>query len=215
MDLLTHSASGTLHAESMGGSSLRRRRRRVTSRWVGRWVGAWLALWLGLAVWPLTPELQAQSLGYQVKAAFLLNFTKFVDWPAAAFAAPDAPITICVIGDDPFGAILDRTVQGESVNGRAVRARRLVPEANPRSCHVLFISRSEQGSLDLIFAALRGSSTLTVSELPGFTRVGGMIEFLIEDGKVRFYISAAAADAAGVKLSSRLLRVAKEVRGAR
>ncbi|MBI3935276.1 MAG: YfiR family protein [Acidobacteria bacterium] len=148
-----------------------------------------------------------------MKAAFLLNFTKFVEWPSAAFPAPDTPITICVLGEDPFGPILDRTVAGESVNGRAVRARRSVPEANPQGCHVAFISRSERGNIAQINSDLRGSRALTVSEVPGFADAGGMIEFVIEGGKVRFYINAAAAEAAGLKLSSRLLRVATAIKG--
>ena len=164
-----------------------------------------------------TGNLHAQThdnaLEYEAKAAFLLNFAKFVEWPAVAFPAPDTPITICVLGVDPFGPILDRMVEGQSVNNRAVRARRSVPEANPRGCHIAFISRYERQGMAQIVSALGSSSVLTVSELPGFTAVGGMIEFVIEEEQVGFYVNAARAEAAGLKLSSRLLRVAKEVRG--
>jgi len=180
-------------------------------------VPTWIALLLWLVAFPHARELHAQtqvgSLEYQVKAAFLLNFTKFVEWPATAFPAPDAPITICVIGQDPFGAILDRTIEGESVNRHGVRAQRLLPDGDLRSCHILFISQSERERFTQIVSRLRGSSVLTVSELPGFVDTGGMIEFLIEEGKARFYINAATTEGAGLKLSSRLLRVAKEVKG--
>jgi len=163
------------------------------------------------------PQLQAQtarSLEYQVKAAFLLNFTKFVEWPVSAFADAGSPVRICVTGEDPFGPTLDRTLEGESVNGRRVEAARLSPDGNLRNCHVLFISRSERESIPQIISDLRGSNVLTVSEAPGFADRGGVIEFVIEEGKVRFYINASAAEAAGLKLSSRLLRVASAVKGA-
>jgi len=215
MDFLTHSAFGLSKANAMARPVARRGRRRV----IARLVPAWLALSLWLAVCPLVGELHAQTQGslleYQVKAAFLLNFTKFVEWPAVAFAAPDAPITICVLGQDPFGTILDRTIEGENVNNHGVRARRLLPDGDLRSCHILFISQSERERFAQIVSRLRGSSVLTVSELPGFADAGGMIEFLIEEGKARFYINAATAEAAGLKLSSRLLRVAKEVKDSR
>ena len=213
MEFLTHSGAGTSAAHGMTGPVLRRGRQGASARLVP----AWLALSLWLSLLPLASQLQAQApdnlLEYQVKAAFLLNFTKFVEWPAATFRAPDASVTICVMGEDPFGAILDRTLEGESVNNHAIRAQRLLPDGDLRSCHILFISRSERERFAQIVSRLRGSSVLTVSELPGFVDAGGMIEFTVEEGKARFYINAATAAAGGLKLSSRLLRVAKEVRG--
>ncbi|MGH9783315.1 MAG: YfiR family protein, partial [Terriglobia bacterium] len=112
----------------------------------------------------------------------------------------------------PFGAILDRTLEGESVNNHAVRARRLLSDGDLRSCHILFISRSERERFAQIVSRLRGSSVLTVSELPGFADAGGMIEFIVEEGKARFSINTATTEAAGLRLSSRLLRVAKEIK---
>jgi hypothetical protein len=150
----------------------------------------------------------ASILEYRVKAAYLLNFTRFAEWPSAAFPAHDTAITICVIGEDPFGAILDRTIAGETVGGRALRVQRVVPEGNLRICHVAFISLSERDAFARILASLRGSPVLTVSEMPGFSQDGGMIEFILQEGNVRFHIQAAAAQAAGLTLSSRLLRVA-------
>ena len=184
-----------------------------------RLIRVWLALLLWLSVPPLVKELQAQSrdevLEYRVKAAYLLNFTKFVEWPAAAFAAPDAPITICVMGQDPFGTVLDKVVEGESVDSHGIRVRRLLPDSRLQNCHILFVSRSERERSSHIVSELRGSSVLTVSELPGFASAGGTIEFIVDAGKVRFEINAATAETSGLKLSSRLLRVAKQVKGSR
>ncbi len=185
-----------------------------------RWHRAnWVVFFLFLVRILGAPSIRAQqtaaSLEYQVKAAYLLNFTKFVEWPSAAFRAPDAPIMICVIGNDPFGPTLDRTVAGESASGRAVQVQRLVPEGNLTACHVVFIGRSEQEGSVRILSDLRGSSVLTVSDMSGFAERGGMIEFVIQEGKVRFYIQAAAARAVGLRLSSRLLRLAIATRGPR
>ncbi len=176
-------------------------------------IPTWLALLLLLAGAPLAPPLQAQTLEYQVKAAFLLNFTKFAEWPAAAFPAPDSPMRICLLGEDPFGPTLDRIVEGESVSGHPVKAERLPQGGNPRNCHVLFVSRSERERIARIISEVRGSSVLTVSELPAFAEAGGMIQFVIEERKVRFYINAAAAEASGLKLSSRLMKVASAIKG--
>jgi hypothetical protein len=161
----------------------------------------------------LHAQTPAHSLEYRVKAAFLLNFTKFVEWPEAAFRSADAPITICIVGEDPFGDVLDRTLAGETVNGHAIRAERPASEGDLRVCHILFVGRSERERFPQIVSRLEGSSTLTVSELPAFSEEGGMIEFVVEEGKARFYINAATTEAAGLKLSSRLLRVAKEIKG--
>lgn len=186
---------------------------------VVRLLRASLILSLVLLVCSSTNELRAQtknrSLEYEVKAAFLFNFTKFVDWPSTAFASPDAPITICIVGSDPFGAILDQTVEGETVSDHEIQVRRGLQGDELRSCHILFISGSEREQCARIFSSLHGSSVLTVSDLSGFVDAGGMIEFVLESGKVQFEINAVAAETAGLKLSSRLLRVAKEVKRSR
>lgn len=213
MEVLTHCTSGI--SKAMAGPPLQRGRWSV----IARLIPVCLALLLWLAACPFVNKLAAQtqdsSVEYQVKAAYLLNFTKFVEWPAGAFAAADAPITICVIGQDQFGAILDRTIEGESVNKHGVRVQRLLPDDNLRSCQVAFICRSERERFAKILSGLRGSKVLTVSDLPGFADAGGMIEFFLEAGKIRFYVNAVTAHAAGLELSSRLLRVAKEVKNPR
>jgi len=146
---------------------------------------------------------------YQVKAAFLLNFTKFIEWPAAAFAARDAPIAICILGDDPFGSALDQIVAGEVVNGRPVAAQRIKRVPPPKSCQVLFVGRPEKDAAEILPGL--GPGILTVGEGPSFVHGGGMIAFVVENRRVRFEINQAAAENAGIKLSSRLLNVAKSV----
>jgi hypothetical protein len=173
------------------------------------------ALGLMAAMLSLTmsaPASAATPTEYQVKAVFLFNFSQFVDWPPAAFAGPRAPITICVLGHDPFGAALDDIVQGEIVNGRplAVQRYRGVEEAG--SCHILFIDRSEQGRLAEILARLAGRSVLTVSDMDNFARRGGMIRFMTVGNKIRLRVNVEVAQAAGLAISSKLLRPAQIVK---
>jgi hypothetical protein len=151
-----------------------------------------------------------ESLEYQVKAAFLLNFTKFVEWPAAAFEAPDSPITICILGEDPFGSTLDQIVAGEIVENRKIAISRLRRAPAPKACQVLFVGRPEREAASLLTALEAG--VLTVGEGEGFIRDGGMIAFVIENRRVRFSANQAAAESAGLKISSRLLNVAKSVK---
>jgi hypothetical protein len=150
-----------------------------------------------------------ETLEYQVKAAFLLNFIKFTEWQPAAFTASDSPISICILGADPFGDSLDQVIAGESANGRKVALERLKRAPLAKACQVLFISKSEKG-LDKILPAL-GPGVLTVGDEETFIRAGGMISFIIEDRRVRFDINQTAAENAALKLSSKLLSVARSV----
>jgi|SRR5450432_1306688 hypothetical protein len=151
-----------------------------------------------------------EPLEYKVKAAFLLNFTKFIEWPAAAFGESDSPIVICVLGDDPFGSTLDQTVAGEVVNGRGVAVQRIKEAPSPKSCQVLFVSRPEKDVLKILPGG--GSGILTIGEGESFVHDGGMIAFVVENRRVRFSINQTAAENAGLKLSSRLLSVARSVK---
>ena len=144
----------------------------------------------------------------QVEAVFLFYFTQFVAWPAQAFADQRSPIVIGVLGNDPFGAALDRAVAGERVDGRPIAVRRLQGIADAVSCQILYISASEAPELPRILSALAGHSVLTVSDVDGFARQGGMIRFVLVDQHVRLRINAQAARAAGLTMSSKLLRVA-------
>jgi len=149
-----------------------------------------------------------QFLEYQVKAAFLLNFTKFIDWPPGP-GAPDSPIGICILGKDPFGRALDDVVQGETINGRPLIVERLSPGRVPQFCQVLFIGAAEKDVPKILSGLGRG--ILTVGDGDKFVRAGGMIAFVLEDRHVRFDINQTAAANAGLKLSSKLLSVARSV----
>ncbi|HXS21830.1 MAG TPA: YfiR family protein [Steroidobacteraceae bacterium] len=144
----------------------------------------------------------------QVEAVFLFYFSQFVDWPQGAFADERSPIVIGVLGADPFDGALDQAVAGERVNGRSIIVRRLKSIADATGCHILYISSSEAPQLPQILSALKGRNVLTVSDLGNFVQSGGMIRFVLIDEHVRLLINPAAAQAAGLKLSSKLLRAA-------
>src|SRR6185295_14640970 len=138
---------------------------------------------------------------YQVKAALLFNFIKFVEWPADAFGDDSAPIVVGVVGNDPFGGALDQAVSGKSIRGRQVIARRLRWDQDLRACHLLFISSSERKRLPQILASLRGASVLTFSDINQSSQPGGIINFILEADKVRFEINAGMAEQAHLKIS--------------
>lgn len=145
---------------------------------------------------------------YQVKAAFLLNFTKFIDWPPGALSDPNGPFTICLLGDDPFGPVLDQMVEGEKVGNHKVAVERL--QSKPSSgCQVLFVSSSEKDIPDILGTIAPG--VLTVGDKESFVREGGIIGFVLDHRRVRFDISQSAAAKASLKLSSKLLSVARTV----
>ncbi len=151
---------------------------------------------------------EAEPLEYQVKAAFLLNFTKFVQWPASAFADEHSPLAICILGEDPFGNTLTEIVKGETVNGRDIVVQRM-RRPEPKSCQVLYVAKSEKDAARTL--ADLGTGVLTVGEGEKFLRDGGIIAFVIQDRRVRFDIDQAAAAKARLTLSSRLMNVARSV----
>jgi hypothetical protein len=152
---------------------------------------------------------EAEPLEYRVKAAFLLNFTKFVDWPPAAFADEHSPLAICILGEDQFGNALSEIVKGESVKGRELSISRIARTPAPKTCQVLFVSRSEK-DVRKILADL-GPGVLTVGEGDRFLQDGGVISFVIENRRVRFDIGQGAAARAMLTISSRLMKVARSV----
>ena len=176
-----------------------------------RQLRGWMFL-LRVALCFLAVVAQAQSATeYQVKAAFLFNFARFVEWPAEAFPTADAPLQICILGQDPFGADFEQMIVDKSVNGHRMEIAH--PEGVPqaRACHILFIAFSEKPRLREILQGLRGTSVLTVGEVPGFVQMGGIINFVLDDNRVRFEINQRAAQLVRLKLSARLLTVAKLV----
>lgn len=150
---------------------------------------------------------------YQVKALYLLNFTKYVEWPAEAFPTADSPITIGVLGEDHFGDDLKKTVEGKTVNGRAIVIQAVEKCSELGKCQVLFISGSEKKRLGEILGKVKTLPILTVGESEQFTQQGGIINFVKKDGKVRLEIDLNAARQAKLQVSSKLLSVADTVRG--
>lgn len=149
---------------------------------------------------------------YQVKAVFLFNFTQFVEWPATAFSSANSPLIIGVLGEDPFGAFLDETVRGETVNQRSLQVQRYSRVEEINNCHVLFISNSEAARQQQILSKLKGKSILTVGESDGFSRNGGVIRFATIANKIRLRINLEAAKEAELTISSKLLRPAEIVK---
>lgn len=170
------------------------------------------ALFAGLLLAILSAGASAQTASeYDVKAAFLYNFTKFVEWPPGAFLAESSQLRLCILGDNPFGTTLESVIEGEEVQGRRLLILRVDFLHNPGHCHILFISRSERERIPAVLTALQGSPVLTVSETDGFLEKGGTINFKIREGKVRFEINPSAAERGGLKMSSKLLRLATRI----
>ena len=156
---------------------------------------------------------QSISKEYPIKAICIRNFIQFVEWPATSFPGVGAPIVIGVLGEDPFGDVLDEGMRGETVNNRPLVVKRSRRVEELKCCHVLFISKSEEGRLDQILAALAGGGggVLTIGETDGFARRGGIINLFLQGNKVRFEINIDAANRSGLKISSQLLSLAKIV----
>ena len=149
----------------------------------------------------------AQSLEWAVKASFLYKFGPFIEWPASAFPAPSSPFVICVFGADPFGDLLDQAARGQTVAGHPVVVRRIESVQGPVDCQVVFVSRSRRQSPAEALRALRGLPVLTVTDArQGID--GGIIHFVVQDGRVRFTIDNGLARAGGLVLSSKLLALA-------
>jgi len=161
------------------------------------------------------PRLQAQSpkpTEYQVKAVYLYNFGRFVEWPSKVATPKAQAFAVCVLGRDPFGPALDAALAGEIIDRAPVVAKRIPRPEEAVNCRVLFISSSEDSQLREVLAALDKTSVLTVSDMPQFARRGGMVQFLLDGNRVRFEVNLAAAQRVGLNLSSDLLKLAAAVR---
>jgi len=161
------------------------------------------------------PVLQAQQpkvSEYQVEATYLYNFGRFIKWPSSATVAKADAFSICVLGQDPFGPTLDSTLAGETLEGKSLKVKRISTPRDAGECRILFISSTEENHLKEILATLDESCILTVSDMPAFSRRGGMIQFVLEGDKVRFEINLTKAETAKLTLSSELLKVATAVR---
>jgi len=154
------------------------------------------------------------ALALAVKAAFLYKFEPFVTWPAQAFPAPDSPFNLCVIGADPFGAVLDRAVDGQETAGHRVAVVRLTLLSRDAHCQMLYIAPAASPAARELEAAVDGTPVLTVTDSIGDPSAKGMINFVIVDNRVRFEIDDAAAKRSGLQISSKLLSLAVSVRPA-
>ncbi len=166
-----------------------------------------LILLLGTAL-----QLYAQAPSfdeYQVKAAFLYNFAKFVEWPPGTFANPTDPIGICIVGQNPFGSTLENMVKGKKIGDRAFAVRRLTDTQQVKGCQILFIGAGEWKRARALLDALKGASVLTVGETDDFTSLGGVVAFQLEGPRVRIQIALESAERARLRISSKLLSLAE------
>ncbi len=153
---------------------------------------------------------QAKPTEYQVKAAYLYNFGKFVTWPQAQ---PESQtFNVCILGRDPFGSELDGVLSNATIGNKKAVAKRITDPSGAEGCHIVFVSSSESGALERILPALNKMHALTVSDMPRFVDHGGMIQFVMDAGRVRFDVNLSAAENSGLNLSSQLLKVASQVK---
>jgi hypothetical protein len=177
--------------------------------------GVWLQCMAALVYLLLAGSIalgQQKPSEYQVEAAYLYNFGRFVEWPPKGATNQNSSFTICVLGEDPFGPALDATLAGETIGNQRVMARRISSPQMSADCQILFISSSEASRLNKIIEALDKNAILTVSDIPQFSQRQGMIQFVLEENRIRFEVNLIATQRAGLTLSSELLKVATAVR---
>jgi len=152
-----------------------------------------------------------QAGKYEVKLAFLLNFSKFVEWPDSSFEHSYSPIVVGIIGEDPFDAMTEHSLTGQTAQGRAIVIRKYRYGDDLRRCHVLFISASEHSHLAQILAGLQTASVLTVSDMDGFAEAGGMMQFVLEENRVHVVVNLDAATQSRLRVSAKLLALARVI----
>jgi hypothetical protein len=158
---------------------------------------------------PPTPEYSE----YEVKAEFIERFTRFVVWPDSVFASPNSAFVICVWGSGPLATQLEQVVARGKVKDRPARLVHVEQNDGLDGCHILFAAVADRAAVRSVMARTRGKPILSVAEQPGFAEAGVLINLIIdEDGAVRFEINRAVADASGLKISAKLMRLARSVR---
>lgn len=160
-----------------------------------------------MALMPVAMHAQEVS-EYALKAAFLYNFAKFVQWPSGAFSGPSAPLVLCTYESNKVGNALKNIVNNKKIRGRTLAVRKIQSISASKACQVLFVGRSASGDEQSILAAIGRQSILVVGETPKFAKDGGAISFLVQDNRLRFAVNLRATDTAGLKLSSKLLSLA-------
>jgi hypothetical protein len=168
------------------------------------------ACWL-FSTAPRAFSLNGEGVEYPLKLAFLYNFTKFVEWPPDSYRDAGAPLAICIVGRDPFSPEIEGDLRTKIVEGHPVEVLNLKSTGTLSVCHIVFIPATEKDQVNKIVRYLKGSSTLTVGETEGFAELGGIINLTVEGNKVRFEVNQLAAQRAGLKISSKLLSLAKIV----
>jgi YfiR/HmsC-like len=147
----------------------------------------------------------------EVKAVFLFNFAQFVEWPPEVFHALDSPVVIGILGRDPFGVYLEKTIEDEVVNGHPLVVERYSSVKQIQNCHILFINPGRTVKIESVLRALKDRNILTVSDADDFTNRGGMIRFINEDNKIKLEINLNAVKAANISISSKLLQLSEIV----
>jgi hypothetical protein len=171
-----------------------------------------LAVLFSLSSAGASAETQSEALSEnQIKAGFIFNFTRFVEWPPDAFPDPSAPVVLGVVGEDAVTDLLAEAAEGKVVNGRAVVVKRFKKEQDLRACQILFVGSSEEKHLTQIFEKIKGASVLSVGEVKGFAQAGGVINFFVEENKVKLEINLVAAGRARLKVSAKVIAVARLV----
>jgi YfiR/HmsC-like len=162
---------------------------------------------------PNPSHAQSNSAEYQLKAAFIFHFAQLVDWPADSLGPGNRPLVFCTVGENVLPGVLEKTVQGKQIGSRSLEVRHLQENENPRGCHLLFIAGRDKKRAAAILAGLNSAPVLTVGETDDFVQHGGMIGFSFLENKIRFDINLNAAQRANLKISARLLLLAKTVIG--
>jgi len=157
------------------------------------------------------PAQGSDDAEYRVKLAFLYHFTQFIEWPPEAFSDAAAPLMICVAGPDPFAGEMEQGLRGRTTNGHPIQIKRLKPNDDLKDCHMIFVRSSERKAASKILSALKGSSTVTIGESTDFVTGGGIINLTLDQNKLRFEINLEAATQTRLKISSKLLSLAKIV----
>jgi hypothetical protein len=186
---------------------------RIDTRSGSRRVTACCLILILLLVSPIRLHASSTAEEYSIKAAFLFHFAQFVDWPAEAFQDASSPLTYCTLGVDPFHGALETTLSRKTVGTRTIRVEHFKQMQEIQGCQVLFIGAAEKDFRPPMLASLQGSPVLTVGETVNFAQDGGMIGFCLEQNRIRFEINLEAAERAKLKISSRLLALARTVIG--
>lgn len=203
MNIANPSRSGTRHVSKATVIRLKGPASRVCS--------SVLTIFLLLAAPRRSSSQDATPVEYQVKAAFLLNFAKFIEWPSDVFQNEKTPITVCIFRYDPFGRSLDEILQGKIINNRQVVVNRIAELTELNACQIVFVSEREERRLPDLLNRLKGSSVLVIGETGTFAERGGGIQFFLEDHRLRFAVNVDAVRKARLNISSKLLALAKIV----